>query len=67
MCSWTVTSVIDHYLSNGRAVYGCAMDLSKAFDMVKWMELLTTLMKSGVHRLFLRLLLFIYLNQQCNV
>ena len=67
MCSWTVTSVIDHYLSNGRAVYGCAMDLSKAFDMVEWMELFTTLMKRGVHRLFLRLLLFIYLNQQCNV
>ena len=36
MCTWTATSVIDHYLSNGRVVYGCAMDLSKAFDMVQW-------------------------------
>ena len=67
MCTWTVNSVIDHYLSNGRAVYGCAMDLSKAFDMVEWKELFTTLMERGVHRVFLRVLLSIYQNQQCDV
>ena len=67
MCSWTVTSVIDHYLNNGRTVYGCAMDLSKAFDMVEWKELFTTLMKRGVEQVFLRVLLFIYQNQQCDV
>ena len=67
MCSWAVTSVIDHYLSNGRAVYGCAMDLSKAFDMVEWTDLFTTLMKRGVEPVFLRVLLHVYRNQQCDV
>ena len=45
MCTWAVNSVIDHFISNGRAVFGCAMDLSKAFDMVEWTELFTTLME----------------------
>ena len=67
MCTWAVTSVIYHYLSNGRVVYGCAMDLSKAFDMVEWTELFTSLMKRGVDPVFLRVLLFIYQNQQCDV
>ena len=67
MCTWTVSSVIDHYLSNGRSVYGCAMDLSKAFDMVEWKELFITLMDRGVERIFLRVLLYIYRNQECHV
>ena len=67
MCSWAVTSVIDHFLSNGRNVFGCAMDLSKAFDMVEWTELFTSLVKRGVHPIFLRVLLYVYKNQQCDV
>ena len=34
MCSWAASSVIDYFNSKGRAVCGCAMDLSKAFDMM---------------------------------
>ena len=67
MCTWTVSSVIDHYLNNGRSVYGCTMDLSKAFDMVEWKELFNTLIVRGVQRVFLRVLLYIYRNQQCDV
>ena len=36
MCSWTVTAVIDYFNMKGKPVYGCAMDMSKAFDMVEW-------------------------------
>ena len=36
MCSWGVNSVVDYYNRAGRAVYACAMDLSKAFDLVSW-------------------------------
>ena len=43
------------------------MDMSKAFDMVEWEELFTTIRKRGVDAVFLRLLLYIYRNQQCNV
>ena len=35
MCTWTVTSVIDHFLTRGSDVFGAAMGMSKAFDMVE--------------------------------
>ena len=67
VCSWAVTSVIDHFNKKGAAVYGAAMDMSKAFDMVEWGELFSTLLDRKVECLFLRLMLFIYRNQSCNV
>ena len=67
MCTWTVSAIIDYYNRNGRPVYGCAMDMSKAFDMVEWGQLFATLRKRGVHPLYLRLLITIYSNQQCDV
>ena len=67
MCTWAVTATIDHFISNGRNVFGCAMDLSKAFDMVEWGELFSALVGKGIHPIFLRVLLFIYKNQKCNV
>ena len=67
MCSWAVTSVIDMYNRQGAVVYGCAMDLSKAFDMVEWLELFNVLEARNVSAVFLRTLLFIYTHQSCNV
>ena len=67
MCTWTVTTVIDYYNRNGKPVYGCAMDMSKAFDMVEWGELFISLKDRAVDAIFLRLLLHIYKNQQCDV
>ena len=67
MCTWAVNSVIDHFISNGRTVFGCAMDLSKAFDIVEWTELFSSLLERGVEPVFLRVLLHVYQNQQCNV
>ena len=67
VCSWAVTSVIDHFNRKGAAVYGAAMDMSKAFDMVEWRELFSTLLHRKVDCLFLRLMLFIYRNQSCDV
>ena len=43
------------------------MDLSKAFDLVEWVELFSTLVKQNITPIFLRLLLFIYKNQFCDV
>ena len=56
---------VHYYSRQDRAVYGCAM--TKAFDMVEWSDLFDTLRKRGVSAISLRLLLFIYQNQQCNV
>ena len=67
MCSWSITAVIDHYNRQGSVVYGCAMDLSKAFDMVEWLQLFTLLMERDVSPVFLRTLLRIYRNQSCDV
>ena len=67
MCTWSVTSVVDHYLRSGTLVYRAAMDMPKAFDMVEWGELFKTLMDRKVDHIVLRLILFIYSNQQCDV
>ena len=67
MCSWTATAVIDHFIRKGRPVYSCAMDLSKAFDMVDWRELFINLKNKQVDPIFLRVLVFIYRHQQCDV
>ena len=65
--SWAVNLVIEHFNRKGTAVYAAAMDMTKAFDMVEWSKLFGTLLDRNVHCIFLRLLLFIYKNQSCQV
>ena len=48
-------------------VYGCAIDLSKAFDMVEWLALFKVLENRNVSPVFLRTLLYVYTHQCCNV
>ena len=67
MCSWSLSATIEYYNCRGRALYGCAMDCSKAFDMVNWDHLFTKLLQRGLSPILLRLLVFIYRNQSCNV
>ena len=67
MRSWTASAVIEHFNLNGRTVYGCAMDLSKAFDLVEWTQLFTILKVKRVAPVYLRIMLFIYSNQCCEV
>ena len=43
------------------------MNLSKAFDLVEWYEMFSTLQKRNISPICLRLLLFIYKNQYCDV
>ena len=62
-----VTSVVEHFNKMGTAVYGAAMDMSKAFNLVEWSELLLTLVQRQVNPIFLRLMFFIYTNQKCDV
>ena len=67
MCSWSVTTVVNYFNRRGATVYGAAMDMSKAFDMVNWHELYSTLRKRSINPLLLRLMLNIYKTQKCNV
>ena len=41
--------------------------MSKAFDLVEWRELFRTLLDRRVEPIFLRLMLYIYMKQMCNV
>ena len=43
------------------------MDMSKAFDMVEWYTLFNDLMERGISAIFLRVLMFIYKEQFCDV
>jgi len=54
-----INSVVDYYNRASRAVYACAMDLSKAFDLVSWEVLFSKLLKRGVSPQALRCLMFI--------
>ena len=67
MCLWTATTVIEHYNNNGSSVYACAMDLSKAFDLVEWVSLFKLLKDKKISPIFLRLLLYVYCHQYCDV
>ena len=41
------------YNRHGSVVYGCLMDLSKAFDMVEWLELFQVLQERNVSPVYL--------------
>ena len=67
ICTWTASAIIDFFNKKGTVVYGAAMDLSKAFDMVDWSELFSILKNREVAPVFLRVILYIYRYQLCDV
>ena len=67
VCSWCATTVIDYFNRNGSPVYGAAMDMSKAFDMVEWVALFDRLIEKKLNCIILRLMLYIYEHQSCSV
>ena len=67
MYSWAVSTVVDYFNRKGREVFGCAMYLSKAFDMIVWVVLFRELLNKGIAVIFLRVILSLYKNQTCDV
>ena len=67
MCTWTVVETIDYFLRNGGEVFSCMMDMTKACDLVKHSILFRKLLNAGLPAIFIRLLIFIYINQFANV
>ena len=66
LCSWTLRECVNYYANRGSAVYLCLLDLTKAFDRVKLDKLFSKLC-DRLPVLFVRLLLYTYINQQCYV
>ena len=67
MCSWAVSAVAEYYNQAGTPIFGCTMDISKAFDMCEWSSLFEDLRQRKVSSIFLRILLFVYCEQRCDV
>ena len=67
MCSWTVVEVVNYFSRRGSPVYAALLDYRKAFDLVNHKKMFQNLIDRGINLIFLRLLMFIYLHQQCYV
>ena len=39
MCTWMVLSVVEHFNQKGTPIFGASMDMSKAYDMVSWVQI----------------------------
>jgi hypothetical protein len=66
MCTLAVTETVNYFLRNQSEVFGCSMDKSKAFDMCKF-SVLFRKMFGKISHIFLRLIIFMYVNQFSNV
>ena len=66
MCSWAAIETVGYFLRNGSDVFGCSMDKSKAFDVCKF-SILFIKMSKKLSPIFLRLIVFMYVNQFSNV
>ena len=67
MCTWLAIETIGYYNRNETNVYGCLMDLSKAFDKVHHSKLCAKLVERGLPPIICRLLMAMYRNQEVNV
>ena len=59
MCTWLAKETIGYYIRNETNVYGCLMDLSKAFDKVHHSKLFAKLVEKGLPPFICRLLMVI--------
>ena len=66
MCSWAVIETVNYFLRNGSDVFSCSMDKSKAFNVCKFSVLFRKMLKK-ISLVFLRLIIFMYVNQYSNV
>ena len=67
MCTWTAVETIDYFMRNGSEVFTCMMDMTKAFDLVRHSLMFKKVIKTGLSIIFVRLIIFIYVNQMANV
>ena len=67
MCTWGAVETVGYFLRNGSEVFSCLMDMTKAFDNVKYSVLFSKLIRANVSSIFIRVLFFIYVQQFANI
>ncbi len=67
LCSYLVTEIIQYYRTRGSNVYMLLLDVTKAFDRVKYSKLFNLLIERGIRPMIVRLLLSMYLNSTAVV
>ena len=67
MCTWLVVETINYFLRKGGEVFACAMDMTKAFDLVVHSKLLMKLLAASMPAIVVRIMLVMYLTQFANV
>ena len=67
MCTWAVMETVGYFLRNGSEVFTCQTDMTKAFDLVQHSLLFQKLLEEGLSRIFIRILIVIYIFQFANV
>ena len=65
-CTWTLLETINYYRNRGGPVYICLLDLTKAFDLVRFSTLFNKL-SDRLPAIFIRLIIFSYITQDCSV
>ena len=66
-CTWLVSEVCSHYLRSGIPVITTLLDCSKAFDKCQFVPLFQKLIDRGVPKIVVRMLIFIYTEQEAWV
>ena len=66
MCTWSLVETINFFRNQGGPVFLCLMDLTKAFDLVKF-NMLFRKLSNRVAPIILRLLIYSYVHQGCSV
>ena len=67
MCTWAVVETVDYFLHRGSEVFTCAMDMTAAFDLTLHSLLFSKMNAKGFPAIFIRLFIFIYVNQIASV
>ena len=67
MCSWTAVEVVNYFARKGSPVFAALLDYRKAFDYVNHSKMFRNLINRKINLIFIRLLIYIYLFQECYV
>ena len=67
LCTFITKETIEYYLNNGSNVYATFLDCTKAFDLVKHVNLFRILIDKGICPLIIRLLLNMYVDMKGKV